>query len=302
MKLDKNGYQSEKRDSFGTEVKIWLIDGVKTLVGAMIALALIFAASFLTQGCGSGSGSGEPVYNENGVCVENCSPDECPPCRYIDNTGNCVTANCASDGIVYPPGDTCDHDGCYEPQKDHVAPPCKVPTDPKIKEMCMPYWAQISKCFSTWDYDVLCGSPEDGLDGKDCYCYGEKAYDPETKGAKLCNSQDDCREKMVTCEEWPPEVCWGLPCMLVGKWDCPSSTYDDTDLEFYDNGDGYCRIHYPKSDSDFYFKPGDDHVQRPPSGPAEIEYSLSEDGSQLFGGTGGPDPSPYTCTKVVEEE
>lgn len=273
--------------SFGNSgtAQEWLADGAKVLVGAAVFGLLTFFLCFLTQ-CGESGGSNNsaPVYDENGNCTENCG----------DNGDASVTP---MDGY-YPTGDSCNGDTC-SPKPDYVAPPCKVPTDPKIKKMCMPYWTQISKCLSTWDYDVLCGSPEDGLDGKDCYCYGEKAYDPKTNGAKPCDTVADCQP--IACEEWPPEVCCGLPCMLVGKWDCEGYINDLTDAEFYDNGDGYCRIHSPTDpNDDLYYKPGDDHVQRPPSGgPIEEKYTVLDGGSQLLGdGSAGT----FTCTKMVEEE
>lgn len=265
MKLDKNGYRSEKRDSFATAVKVLIfIFGV----GVVLAVVCLYA---IFSGCGGGgSDSSSPVYDENGVCV-NCN-------------GNGDASVLPEDGYIYPSRDI------SSPKPDYIAPQCKVPTDPEIKKMCMPYKAKNTYCAEPGtDY-----SPPLPCTGKDCYCYG-----PWVLEEISCSTDAECQ--VVPCTDWPPEVCWGLPCMLVGKWQCPSgSVMDFTDMEFYDNGDGYCRMHFPQYPSgDLYNKPGEDHVQRPPSGdPVEEKYTVLDGGSQLLGdGSTGT----YTCTKLVEE-
>ncbi|KKR99303.1 MAG: hypothetical protein UU49_C0008G0023 [Candidatus Magasanikbacteria bacterium GW2011_GWC2_41_17] len=299
MKLDKNGYRSENHGSFATAVKVLtFIFGL----GVAIAIVCLYA---LTQGCGSSS-NGSPVY-ETDACGYKCS-DECPACGYIEN-GICMLNNCvnngdgwvsATDGYIYPPGDTCNFDTCSgKPPLSMITGACEaIKAGKKPPEMCMPYWAQITKCITTDEtapHLALCGSPEDSMNGKDCYCYGKNAYDPETEGAKLCSTKDDCLQ--IACEEWPPEVCWGLPCMLVGKWSCPASVHDYSNLEFYDNGDGYCRIE--NLNGYLYYKPGDDHVQWPPFGSFEYKYALLDGGSQL---ETTADNGTYICTKLADEE
>lgn len=317
MDTEKKGYESEsgfpdEGDVFAAEVKAWFMDGAKAMVGAIVALVLIFAASFLIQGCGGGgSGNGSPIY-EGGDCV---------------NCGNGDASVMPEDGIIYTPGDSCNGDTCAPtPQYDTTIGACEaIKAGKKPPEVCTPQVYKGAKCSK---FDGACEKggeaycfeyDDDGVctDGDvPCYiasqgnpslqCVSDKAdcADGNTSGIcahypiiKECASNNDCS---VPCDAWPPEVCWGLPCLLVGKWDCDGYINDLTDAEFYDNGDEYCRIHSPADpNDDLYYKPGDDHVQRPPSGePVEEKYTVLDGGSQLKGdGSAGT----FNCTKLVEE-
>ncbi len=257
MTLQKNGYRSEKRNSFATAVKILtLIFGI----GVVIAAVCVYA---IFSGCGGGGldNGGSPMYDENGVCV-NCNGD-----GWV----------MSEDGYIQQGHDSVPTyaDGKPIPQPDTTPYVCPVSDPP---EMCMPKEALQGECGNMGD-------------GPKCY-FGFMAGKP-------CTSDAEC--KKVPLDAYPPCVCWGLPCQLVGKWNCgESSIRDYTDIEFYDNGDGYCRIH-TQTGGDLYFKPGDDHFQFPPSGPFEVKCTFLDGGNQLLGQSSSAGGNQYTCTKLVEE-
>lgn len=263
------------------------------LIGAIlcvVALVGMFClVSALLSGCGGGGDNDGPVYNGNGVCVKNCSPDECPECGYLDGEGNCVTDNCnvAGDGSVVTPDG---YNGADQPNYGDNGSGPQADTEPYVCPESEPPKA----CAPVGTWEAKCTY----YDGPDANLCDKGAYVGE-----YCSTDAECQK--VPPDAWPPCVCWGLPCLLVGKWECPSgSVMDFTDMEFYDNGDGYCRMHFPQYPSgDLYNKPGDDHVQRPPSGePVEEKYTVLDNGNQLLGES--PDGDGiyfYTCTKLVEE-
>ncbi len=271
--VTKDGYRSDA-DSKGGVIIAAIIAGL-AVVGAIMLVGALLSAT----GCGDGGGSDNaPIYDENGVCV-NCN----------DNGDASVLQE---DGYIYPSGDTCNGDTCSpHPQIDSVTGACEAIKAGKIPpEECRPKEAKEARCIF-YDYKTD-SNPDCDLSQTDhCWCSGG-FYDQND-----CSSQSPCQK--ITCEQWPPEVCWGLPCMLVGKWDC-EGYMNLTDAEFYDNGDGYCRIHSPTApNDDLYYKPGDDHVQRPPSGPPEEKYTLLGDGSQLKIDYGN---NSVICPKMAEEE
>jgi len=287
MKLDKNGYRSEKRDSFTTAVKfLTFIFGL----GVAIAIVCVYA---LTQGCGS-SGNNAPIYDENGQCTANCN-------------GEGDVSVVPEDGIIYPLGDTCNNDTCSGKPPSMITGACEaIKAGKKMPEVCTPQEYKEANCgpisvdncqndqFFEWPSPgagqcktTVCSTAYHDI----CPSEDDECHVPKSS---ICITDAECQK--VPCEAMPPEVCWGLPCMFVGKWNCHTSVHDYTNLEFYDNGDGYCRIE--NLNGYLYYKPGADHVQWPPSGPFENKYALLDGESQLETTT---DNGTYTCTKLAEE-
>lgn len=249
----------------------------KTLAaGSVTAMVIgVLTLVILTlHSCGGGGDTGNSsVYDENGNCLENCGNGD----GYVSSPDN-----------GQPSGDTPSTyaDGKPIPQPD--TEPYVCPAKESASEIC--FLDLKSKCITTDEAapsQTLCGSPEDGLKGKDCYCcYGPYAYDEQTGGAKSCTTQKQCQQ--IPPDSWPPCVCWDF-CGFLGEWDCPSSVWAFSFLP--DQGDGLC--HFGSSGEGALGKPGDPNPRYPLDGEPEQSYVISPDGQTLTELT-----SMVTCTKL----
>ena len=247
------------------------------IIAVIMAVAVVGAGvviiSSLLSGCGNSSDSNNPIYGENGVCVENCNNNGDSYVALSDNGLNGDTPPTYADGKPIPQTDTT---------------PYVCPAKESAQEIC--FLDLKSKCITADEaapYLALCGSPEDGLKGKDCYCYGPYAYDEQTGGAKSCTTQKQCQQ--LSPDKYPPCVCWEF-CGFLGEWDCPSSVWAFSFLP--DEGDGLC--HFGSSGEGALGKPGDPNPRYPLDGTPEQSYILSPDGQTLTSLTSG-----VKCTKMV---
>lgn len=176
----------------------WLVDGAKALVGALIALGLIFLTSIAGSGCGNGDGGGNaPVYNSQGKCVTNV---ECPECGYIDQYCNCITINCGSDTGTAPADGYYEDAGAHQP--DYVAPPTDIyfQVDPGAVEpdYTAPQYDEFTKVDETAEEKecvpycpwVECGETSDGCDGT---CFNNVTCNMPPKDYCVCDGWVPCQ-------------------------------------------------------------------------------------------------------------
>jgi len=202
----------------------------------------VFYLPFLL-GCGGGGGGNPPVYDDDGVCVQNCLPDENGRDNGPGNDNRQDAKDLSTDGVT------------DQAEVEPYVCPSDIPP-PGQYEACMPKEAKEAHC---------------GLDettGKNVCYNGFHSNQP-------CTTDAECQE--VPRDKWPPCVCWEFCGFLEKKWDCGGGTSNPFTLSWDPNQpkDGLCHLIPGQAVG----KPGDPIPRYPLIGEMKEGYSLDEDGT-----------------------
>ncbi len=199
-------------------------------LGRFVLLLLCWAVLFLLPDCSGGEGN-PPVYNDQGVCVANCS---------VDNGGG---RDNLPDAVKDNDGDGTTDPGTEDPGTDIGVQPDYGPV---VCPAVMP---------------AICGKDMEArcfvnFEGKKSCLNGQSYHD-----GQACTTDEACQ--IIPADKLPPCECWGeVPCTLAAwAWQAPGPFDEQTWTLAVRPQDHYCVVQA----SNFmgfpdFFIPGTDYV------------------------------------------